>query len=235
MGTITMKKIRNIINKLKQIKGFSFAEALIAMGIVSLVTVGVATGARFAVERYNDMMILSESKILYSTLIQIIQDELCDTDNIKLGDEVEDNIYVLEGYSSKKYRNNLSEFSTFYALEKDDEGQPFIGPSKGGEIWIGWIDGVTKDADGHYVNTGSSYDADGSFILSSASYSMYKLDVIVEPFYNTEYKLFHVKISVSADTGQEYVHRFDVLPLSNKEITIHYADEETEPADDDEP
>ena len=64
---------------LRKKAGVSIAETLVALLIVSLLTMGIATGVAFAARQYNKSVIQSESRVLCSTLTAAISDKLRNT------------------------------------------------------------------------------------------------------------------------------------------------------------
>ncbi len=62
--------------------GFSLGETLVALLIVSLLSMGIATGVAFAARQYNRALVRSEARILCSTLTNIFREELGNTQTI---------------------------------------------------------------------------------------------------------------------------------------------------------
>ena len=60
-------------------RGFSMSETMVALMIVSLVSLSIATGVAFAVRQHNRVVAYSEARILCSSLTSIFQEELGNT------------------------------------------------------------------------------------------------------------------------------------------------------------
>lgn len=66
--------------------GFSMGEMMVTLIIISLLSMGIATGIAFAVRQYNRGLIRSESRILCSTLTSIFREEFGNTTCVDTGD-----------------------------------------------------------------------------------------------------------------------------------------------------
>ena len=102
--------------------GFSFAELLVTILILTLVSGGMARGVAFARDQYRKSMILSESKTLCSTLSDIIKDELRNATNYKY-----ENDTVL--FTS---HDNVSD-CRFYIPEGTEYGELWLGSDQPGD------------------------------------------------------------------------------------------------------
>lgn len=63
-------------HKLRRKTGYTLAESLIAILLIALISMGLATGVAFGVRQYNNSVTRSEARILCSTLTSVITDEL---------------------------------------------------------------------------------------------------------------------------------------------------------------
>ena len=61
--------------------GFSLGEVMVALLIVSLLSMSIATGVAFGMRQYNKAVANSEARILCSTLTSVITDELSNARN----------------------------------------------------------------------------------------------------------------------------------------------------------
>ncbi|MDO4182394.1 MAG: hypothetical protein Q4E12_02140 [Coriobacteriia bacterium] len=78
--------MRRVREKLRSTGGMSFAEMLIAVLLVGLVSMCMATGVSTASRNLTTSMRWSESKTLSSTLITVIEDELAYTTRVQMSD-----------------------------------------------------------------------------------------------------------------------------------------------------
>ena len=197
MGTTTMKcNKRNRQSRNRRGRGgYSFAEGLIALMIVLLVTNGMVAGVEFAMREYRESMILSESRVLCSTLTDIINDELSNTP------------YVNPGKTPLRY------FSHAFAKEgkaADGKGVCFISMVPNGN---------SESADGYgeicvgYKKDDGSLDGAPTPVISYSAYSSYHLTAKVEVDCDLEHSLFHVTLRIRPPYGEDMVTTFDVLSL----------------------
>lgn len=174
-------------------RGFTIAETLVAILILSLVGGALAGGVR----QYRESMLLSETKVLCSTLTSVIQSELANTKTVEL-----------DGTTVKKF------FSANYAIEKSLSG--FLSVRRGenalggetltplengyGEVWLGTVE------DGAIL---------GKPLLSSRAYTTYRVGVKVTASYNGG--IFDVTLRFRPEGAAEdiLVSSFDVLPLND--------------------
>ncbi len=73
-----MKYIRKLCNK----KGFSLFESIVALLIISLLTIAIATGVKTAASVYKKSLFLSESDVLAATIDTALSDVLRFSSNI---------------------------------------------------------------------------------------------------------------------------------------------------------
>ncbi len=75
------------MKKLRASRGTSLTEMLVAIAVLGLLTLAVATGIAASVPVYQDATALSESSILASTLTQALQNELRYARDVQLYDD----------------------------------------------------------------------------------------------------------------------------------------------------
>ncbi len=85
--------------------GFTLAETLVTLLILLLVSGSMAGGLAFAARQYRESSLLSEAKLLCSTLTNVIQSELANTNQVTLGAPVEgkENCFAVESFTSDNY------------------------------------------------------------------------------------------------------------------------------------
>ena len=111
---------RKICQRLRGNRGVSFAELLITLLILSLSSAGMAGGVLFAKEQYRASMVLSESKVLCSTLSDSIKDAL------RNATDIEGNVNDPHFYA-KDWRGGKSHIETLNSQgEKADYGELWI-------------------------------------------------------------------------------------------------------------
>lgn len=95
--------------------GYTLVESLVALIIVSLITMCVATGVSMAQRQFTLSMASSESKVLYSTLENLIRNEIAYAD-----------IVTYEGgdvwFSSLNYANEGGDNPTWKLVAVDEHG-----------------------------------------------------------------------------------------------------------------
>ncbi len=199
---------RKISKRLRSRGGFSIAEMLVTVIILLLVSGGVAEGIRFGTEQYRKSMLLSEGKVLCSTLTSIIQSELSDTNVAHLvkaeGDgSVEDvNDYrAVDVFFSSVGRCSLIPVTV---TKNDADGTMTISKADDdyGELLLG-----TVDAEGAVT---------GDLLLGSKAYTTYKLRVKAAIEYNPTKAIFRVKLQIRAPGEDKDIleSTFSVLPLN---------------------
>lgn len=77
--------MKQVKKKLRSRRGMSLSEVLVALLILSLVTVGVATGVNASLRIYRQSVALSDAQTLSSTLSEALMDELRYARNISDG------------------------------------------------------------------------------------------------------------------------------------------------------
>ena len=195
-----MNMIKNKTNKkIRKISGFSLSETLVALLIVLLITSAVAGGVDFASRQYKKSMLISESKVLCSSLRHIIKTELENTGTIKLGEQISGDQYKLNSFFSRTYAIKES-LSSFYSVEIDDYNNKSISDDGYGEILLGTV------KNGKVV---------GNLLLGSASYTSFDLKAKADVSYAKTDSVFHVNLSIRSSAGEELSSSsFDVIPLN---------------------
>ena len=176
---------------------------MVATILVLLVSATVVAGVGFATRQYNKSMIQSESKMLCSSLANIIRVELSNTMTVTLGDNGEGGRNV-EGFYSTTYASGIDVLPGFYSVT------------------------VTTNANGTrtYTDNGDSYGElflgdkvgsamKGNILLSSKAYTTYNIGAKVTCLtYDKDNKVFHVGLSVGKDNKEYASRNFDVVPLN---------------------
>lgn len=90
------------MKKLRSNQGSSLTEMLVAIAVLSLLTLAVVTGITSSMPVYRDSTALSESSILASTLTQALQNEL------RYAREVQLDGAALQSYTSPSFGVNVS-------------------------------------------------------------------------------------------------------------------------------
>ena len=188
-----MKAVKTM-DKLRKSGGFSLAETLVAMLILSLVAGAMAGGVMFAREQYRKCMILSESKALCSTLSDVIKDQLRNAESIR---SVNSSGATL--FTSRDISGGDSCIYTKVASPGDEYG----------ELWIG--DPTKPDS-----KDNKNFD-NGKRLISSASYSIYHLQAKVNIDYDKTEERFHVILTIrDAVKNRDTVEStFDVFCLND--------------------
>lgn len=201
---------RKTDNRTRSRAGFTLGETLVTILILLLVSSGVVSGMRFGVEQYHRSMMLSEAKVLCSTLSSVIRSELSDTGSIRLTGSAD----------GEGFREVESFFSPRYAIKEDDPTSLVsVTVSKGagaamseaedgyGELLLGTVNSTTKKAAGR-------------LLLSSAAYTTYQLRANASIRYNAAQNLFSVTLRIRTHDGDEdlIVSSFDVLPLNDPTV-----------------
>lgn len=187
--------------------GFTLSELLTTVIIVGLVTSLLATGATLAATQYTRSMALSESFMLYSTLEQVLDNELTYTQTV-YGEKLGDGTYKVTGFDSKHYiavdapavsvtsagaaGGTSDPAGTRYLMMVDDNGNAFgMG---------------TADAYGQLALC-SSDGASVNRLLGKAAYNYNLVARIDGITYNPNSMLFSVslKIAQSTDTSKPLV------------------------------
>ena len=168
--------------------GFSFAELLVTILILTLVSGGMARGVAFARDQYRKSMILSESKTLCSTLSDIIKDELRNATNYK---------YENDTVLFTSHELNVSD-CRFYIPEGTEYG----------ELWLGLGGGTNDPKNNRRLISTAAY---------SAHKLKAKVEISCDNQNNaTGETVFHVKLEIwDAQKSEVTVSsEFDVIPLN---------------------
>lgn len=108
-------------------KGFSLGETLVALIIVSLLTMSLATGTAFGVRQYRRAVTRSEARILCSTLSAVLADEFSNAISVTTASGGEVTAYNSRRYGSvslsvkDKDGNTVSESGSGYLYAGDSE------------------------------------------------------------------------------------------------------------------
>lgn len=196
------KKWKNLLSrKLSGRGGYSFAEALLALMIVLLVSNSMVAGVRFAIQEYHKSMILSESRVLLSTLTDIITDELSNIDGTV------DLTQTPIRYHSRNFAQQSNYYVSFWSVAsgEDSADEDAMAKAAGGfgVIAVG-VDNGNGTIKGHKV-------------LSDAAYSLYQIKAKVAVDCDLAHNLFHVTLVIRSPGNEDYTSRFDVLCLSDVE------------------
>ena len=174
------------------------AEALLATLLVALLSMGVAAAMSFAGRQYRASMLASESKLLASTLTNVVRGELSNTPRIRLADAAG----TVDSFYSRGYAHEETEMSRFYAVRVDENlNVTPAGDEAFGQLLLGSLDG-----EGRLV---------GNLLLSGAAYGTWPLQARVCVRYDAAGQVFHVTLSVRDPDGNVYPNEFDVLPLND--------------------
>ncbi|MCR4771716.1 MAG: hypothetical protein K5855_05330 [Oscillospiraceae bacterium] len=192
MNTILQTEAgRGISRRLRKKNGYSIAEALLATLIVALLSAGIAAGTAFAVRQYNYSVSVSESKVLCSTLSNILRSELGTTKTISVNGAGQ----VISIRPSKNYSvagDAGTETEKLSVLRTELNGTE----SSYGELML-----------------------DDRPLLPSGAYTSYRLRAKADVTYDEDEKLFHVTLSIRTADGEERVSSsFVVMPLNEVNV-----------------
>ncbi len=170
------------------------AETLVALLIVSLLSMGIATGVAFGTYQYKQSVIRSESKVLCSTLSSIIRNELLNANVVYSGTPM--------GFDSRNYTVTDSSGKRCIMMQTGEDSYSY-GDSAYGLICM--ADQGTR--------------AKPLELIPAAAYSAYGLKANAKAEYVTDGGYFEVVISVrnSKDVDQAEA-RFTVVPLNELQI-----------------
>lgn len=196
-ATMRLKTIREkAVCKLRSIKGASLGEMMLAVSIMLLASAVVISGIQLGVRQYKRSVILSEEKILASSLSNIVESELANARSVTLnGDK-------LATFIPKTYGLKQSACSFYSVTVAEDKSMVEASASKGGELVLGM-----KNLDNTIT---------GHLLLSSAAYSKYKLTASIDVTYSAN--AFHVLLTIKDPSGLSTNTTFDVLPLNDPGI-----------------
>ena len=85
MGITIMNKKRTL-RKLLSSGGMSIGETMIAVALIALLSLCIATGTAFGANQYQKSLLSSEARVLSSTLTSIFQEELSNTTQVRYQD-----------------------------------------------------------------------------------------------------------------------------------------------------
>lgn len=171
------------MNKLKDSKGFTLTELLVATIIMLLVSLGLATGVALSNRQYINSIRQSEAQELYSTLSSVISNELRYTTKVYIDSSVSASTdgAKINGFYSKTYSPSSSN-SKPYILIIDENGNE------------------TTDFGQLAIGQASNYNR----VLNSAVYSK-NLGVKVKIYYDEYNNLFNVDLEVGVINGDTII------------------------------
>ncbi|MBQ7161888.1 MAG: hypothetical protein IJR90_09295 [Clostridia bacterium] len=180
---------RRLKEKARDRRGFTLGETMAATVILLLLSGAMATGVALATSQFGKSMVRSESKVLYSTLQNVVKNELANTKTVVLGSSNADGSYQVTQFFSQNYAAHDS-LSHFVILP---EGSEY------GELALG-------------------SDTETNKLLSSSAYT-YGLGASVEVGYFRTAGYFRVNLTIWSQDGDRLISEpFDVIPLNNVEI-----------------
>ena len=186
------KKIRN---KWKSCTGMSFVEVLCAVLILLLVSGGMTSAVTLAVNQYQKSMRNSESKVLYSTLMTVIGNELTYTTHIVVDSLDGSGVGNVERFQSQNFaiEHNLSTIMTDKS-GTNDYGQILFGNSSNPE--------------------------ESMNLLGKAAYTNGLLAKVTSITYNNYTHYFTVYLSIGYDGTECYGGEFQVKNVNEREAQI---------------
>ena len=149
-------KVRTI-EKLRSGKGFSIAEALVAVLILLLVSGVVAAGIPAAGRAYDNVVQVSNAEVLLSTSMSALRNELGMAKDIEVNGNAVD--YYNEGFATKSKLNIADNEGIMYQRYAADEiignkgGEPvrLVSEKTSGDNLIVTYDSVTHDTDNNVI------------------------------------------------------------------------------------
>ena len=99
--------------KIKNKKGFTLSELLVAIIVLSLMTVMLATGAGLAARSYRTLTDESNAQVLVSTFASMLRNELSNAKDVELSDGV--------------YTYQKGESNSLMGMKTDSKNQVMIG------------------------------------------------------------------------------------------------------------
>ena len=200
---------------LRDKRGYSLGETMVALIIVSLLSMCIATGVAFGVRQYKRAMILSESRVLCSTLATVIRSELNSTPSVWTEDTGGRVAYFSLAYASSDDDpdNAAREHKRSFFPASVGEGGAITINSAGedyGQIAVATVtDSPTKTPSGDTA----------CLLLNSAAYALYHLQAKVNLDYNATDNIFTVNISVRGpDKKEQTSETFEVIPLNQPDL-----------------
>ncbi len=159
------------MNKLRNNKGMSIAETLVAVLILLLVSGGLASGVTLANKYYTKTLRTSEANQLYSTLETLLTNELKYTGEVTL--------------------NSDNSLNTFFSVTFSNENALTS---------IVIVDGNKELIDSYgYVAIGSIEDNEYRYILSKASYPNELGAKVKSIIYDEDKGCFNVELDIGTD------------------------------------
>lgn len=178
------------MNKLKNNRGMSIGELLVATIIMLLVSVGLVTGVTLSSKQFVQSLRQSEAEELYSTLSTLITNELRYTNSLTLKNNNEVDTLFSVTYALKSKKTSL--------VTLDENGD---------ELSYG------------YGQLAFGNDGEYNRLVGSASYTSYNLGANAKIAYDKDKNLFTVNLDIGIIDGDSIVsHSFDVRSINN--ITI---------------
>ena len=202
-------RVGRLKNRIRDNRGFTIGEVMVTLIILMLVTSLVARGVQLAAEHYTRSLATSESKILYSTLSNIISGELSNVKDIRSAsqDASQYNLGAANGGTAgyvlcDHYGDN---YSRFFVIDPESVTSDQLITSDYGELLIGTDDGGTLN---------------GDFLVGSKAYSSHDLRAKVNVVYSRTDNVFHVTLKIKRKQGSKDLvsGSFDVIPLNTIEI-----------------
>ena len=179
-------------------QGLTLVEMLVTTLVLSLAVACMASSVDFGVRMFHQSLNASESRVLCSTLTDIIRNELAMTTYV----EVAADGSTLEQFVSPSYAVEETK-ARFYAVEKNDSGE-YVRTSDGyGELFLGGYVG------GELV---------GKALLSDVAYDVYHLGAHVDVSVQvdgTAVQSFTVNLTVRDAQGRNEATTFSVIPLNS--------------------
>ena len=195
------ERARRALRRLRGAGGYSLAELLTAVLLLSILSIGVASGVSFAGRQYKRTMIVAERKVLCSTLTEIVSGELRNTPEIRLTAGGR-----MDSFYSRGFAHVDTDMSRFYSVRVDEKlNYTDAGEGAFGQLMLG-----NEDENGDLV---------GNLLLSGAAYTKYDLQARVEVDYSRTEEMFHVTLEIRSPDGEIMTSQFDVIPLNDLQIT----------------
>ena len=191
--------------KLREKSGYTLAEALVAILLISLLSMSIATGVAFGVKQYSYAVSRSEARVLCSTLENIVRDELRNASTISIGSADAAGLASVTGYGiSRNFTpSGATSLSSFIATEASNG--------------FGYLAVKTNAKD----PSSGEEKTETLLLLSKAAYShkAQKLTAKVDVKYHQDKGYFQVQLWVKAPDSGTVDTTFDVFPLNQLIIT----------------
>ena len=184
--------MKTAIKKIKSKQGFSLSELLIALVIVSIMTIALTAGISASLRVYQESVRHAEERTLLSTLSEAIINELRN-DAVMV-----DNSGMIQAITSQNF-GNCNEIRLLRENEKKSKKED-------GKVFV-----VTK--------TGDSIKS--TPLIGSGAYSNHVLKVQnIEINYNEKQKSYDVVIELEPYNGASESREFSVKPKSESYVTV---------------